>query len=243
MSLYEESLSIVIKSENNLKEYAERMRKWNSVKIPFKGSVLLISYQRNDSGDFEYYLEYSQNGDTFKKNYIEYGYRDNLHWLLCDVGELLYGKIGECDWDLKKEFILIDSTKETISENPIFNAALEQDDKLLALILKLHYGIADDDECSFLSDLFGYRILPALSEEYNKEYVIEGDIDRDLLQHSGYRMLHRPYFALMGCARGTDRRKTLNPHTKQGVDAGSVSLEAISFQEYLKLFDCKKETE
>jgi hypothetical protein len=90
-----------------------------------------------------------------------------------------------------------------------------------------------------LSKLFNCRILPSLPEEYNKDYVIEGGVDYTLLKHSGYSMWHRPYFAMPG---STHKRITLNPHTKYGLDAGKVDAEAISFQEFLKLFDKKSDT-
>ena len=101
--------------------------------------------------------------------------------------------------------------------------------------MKLHFGIADDGECEYLSKLLGCRVLPALSEEYDKDYYVgTGGLDFTLLYRSGYRMLHRPNFGMMGSTR---EGYTLNPHRKTGVDAVPAGAGAISFGEYLKLFD------
>ena len=116
----------------------------------------------------------------------------------------------------------------------------ENETEMICSYISKRIGIAEDDECSCLSKRFNYRILPSLPEEYNQDYVIEGGVDYTLLKHSGYSMWHRPYFAMPG---STHKRITLNPHTKYGLDAGKVDAEAISFQEFLKLFDKKSETE
>ncbi|MBS7262665.1 MAG: hypothetical protein KIG36_03540 [Eubacteriales bacterium] len=228
--LSDDAMNTVIKTISDFEEETEQARKRRSVKVPFRDCLISIYYQQSGSGDFEYYSEYSDSNKTVRKFYK---HDDPLHWLLCDVSDLINKHS-----DNKIE--IVHCSKATIKENPIYQATLEQKDELFIAILKLHYGIADDHKCSFLSKLLGHRILPSLPEEYNKDYVIEsGGVDYKLLHHSGYDMRHRPYFAMQG---STHSRITLNPHTKYGIDAGKIDAEAISFQEYLKLFNKKSNT-
>ncbi len=132
------------------------------------------------------------------------------------------------------------SDNKTIAFNPLYLSALKENDKMMQCELKLHYGIADEDECRFLSEKTGLRILPLLPKDYDKSYVVEA-IDEnenseflELLHHSGYKILHRPYFAMMN---STHKNISLNPHTKTGVDAAEQDAEAITFDEFLALFD------
>ena len=82
------------------------------------------------------------------------------------------------------------------------------------------------------------KTLPQLPDEFDKEYVVDVDTMTDrsfsLLRRSGYVILHRPYFAMCG---STHKKYTLNPHTKQGVDAAEAGRAAISFCEFLELFE------
>ena len=227
--LSDAAIYAVIKTVSNFEEEAKQSRKLECVKAPFNDCHIDIYYHQSESGDFEYYSEYSDADITVKKHYKRY---KPLHWLLCDLSDLI-NKHSD------KKIEIIHCSKTTIKENPIYQATLKQKDELFTAILKLHYGIAEDDECYYLSKLLNHRILPSLPEEYNNDYVIEGGVDYKLIENSGYSMWHRPYFAMSG---STHRRITLNPHTKYGLDAGKVNAEAISFQEYLKLFDKKSDT-
>lgn len=82
------------------------------------------------------------------------------------------------------------------------------------------------------------RTLSQLPDEFDKEYVVDVDTMTDrsfsLLRRSGYVILHRSYFAMCG---STHEKYTLNPHTKQGVDAAEADCTAISFCEFLELFE------
>ena len=130
---------------------------------------------------------------------------------------------------------LICSTKETIEENPLYIFAVETGDTILRDQLLIYYRIADEAACKRISDNIGARILPSLPKEYDKPYSVEArTIDYDLLSRSGYRIMHRPGFAMRG---STHNACTLNPHTKGGVDAAKFDIPMITFEEYLKLFD------
>lgn len=93
-------------------------------------------------------------------------------------------------------------------------------------------------KCSLIAKMLERRTLPQLPDEFDKEYVVDVDTMTDrsfsLLRRSGYVILHRPYFA-MCCS--THKKYTLNPHTKQGVDAAEAGRAAISFCEFLELFE------
>ena len=79
------------------------------------------------------------------------------------------------------------------------------------------------------------QLLPALPQEYNQKYFVQtADMDVKLLFDSGYTFFHRPYFAMYASTR---EAYTLNPHSKQGVDAAPKSAQSIPFQEFLKLFE------
>ena len=59
-------------------------------------------------------------------------------------------------------------------------------------------------------------------------------IDITILNQSGYRVVHRPYFAMKG---STHDKWELNPYTKTGVDAAMKDDDGISFSELLAIFN------
>ena len=133
---------------------------------------------------------------------------------------------------------ILHSDNKTIAFNPIYLSALKENDRIMQCELKLYYRIADENDCRYLSEVRGVRILPSLPERYDKNYVISKESttyeDYILLVNSGYRIAHRPCQAMRG---STYNNSTLNPHTKYGVDAAEQEAEAISFDEFLALFD------
>ena len=66
-----------------------------------------------------------------------------------------------------------------------------------------------------------------------EERVLQS-IQSAILNRSGYRISHRPFFSMRYATRS---KWELNPHAKTGVDAAPNDAETISFQEYLKLFE------
>ena len=87
----------------------------------------------------------------------------------------------------------------------------------MQLGIKLFYDLLPQDE---IKELF-----PNLPEEYNKEYIIKvNDTLGYLLLAGGYKIAHRPGFAMMGSTR---LFWTINPHTKCGVDAARLDKEVI----------------
>ena len=91
--------------------------------------------------------------------------------------------------------------------------------------------------------------LPALPVEFDKDYVIEiAAIQEEayaLFRRSGYTLWHRPNVCLQGYTR---KKIIVNPYRKRGTDAVKEGAFAISFSEFLTLFenaetDLPKDTE
>lgn len=191
----------------------------------FEGSGARIYYRRVHKDKYELIIR-SASGSGADRIMYESS---------CSVGEMINLLSRESILTEKEADLLIYSDKETITENPLYLAAATNGDDILMRQLKLHYGIATDEECSWLSEWMGCRILPPLSPEYDKTYVVEASgIDSSLLDRSGYRIIHRPYFAMKD---STHFLWQLNPHTKNGIDAAKAGAGFITFNEYLALFD------
>ena len=223
LHLSDEALNTVMTAIAEHDKCIAEMKKSKPVTVENEGRAVAIRYFRVGDGSIAFFLEYDINEKHGEKIYYSLS---SLHYLLFYVADLIYRGIYDG---------IVSSTKKTIADNPVYKAAIDQGDELFAKILKLHFGIADDSECSFLSEYFGIRILPSLPEEYNKDYYIDADtIDWALLYQSGYSFQHRPYFAMKG---STHEKITVNPHFKRGTDAAKISAESISFQKFLELFD------
>ncbi len=151
------------------------------------------------------------------------------------IGKVLHAAF-RCDmYDHPQLTLLRRSTEETIGENPFYVRALETGDEHAARQLRLYYNIATAQDCEELSQTLGVRVLPKLSEEYDKNYVVvASSVDWPLLHDSGYSLLHRPNMAMKGSTRSN---WTLNPHRRSGTDAAKKEEPAISFDEFLALFD------
>ena len=79
------------------------------------------------------------------------------------------------------------------------------------------------------------KTLPQLSKEHDKYYVVDAStVKFAVLRRSGYKILHRPYFAMRN---STHEKWQLNPHTKTGIDAAEIDTKAIPFKEFLRLFE------
>lgn len=226
--LSDDALNSVTTAVREYKEKVADAKQWESVNFSAEGFDFFVSCKQKKD-DFIYFLEYSGN-ERLKNLFYEDEILGNLHQLLCDMNGILSKKFDDCLSERKYSF-----TGWNTAKNPLYRTALEQGKKLLTALLRRYYGIADEKECSFLSELLGYRILPSLSEDFNREYIVTAaDIDCELLIHSGYMILHTPYFGMMG---QTHDKITLNPHRKYGVDSAPADAEAITFREFMSLFD------
>ncbi len=123
---------------------------------------------------------------------------------------------------------------DTLPTHPLYRAAVETGDDALRKELEIRYGDPSPEILAQLNRTDGIRRLPRLSEEFDRDHVVAiNTIDFGILEASGYRLWHRPYFAMRGY---THKAYMLNPHTKNGVDAAPSGAEPIPFFEYLKLF-------
>ena len=118
---------------------------------------------------------------------------------------------------------LLYPTQQTLSTNPLYVAAKEHGDEILTALLEKYFGKYSDKSAK----------LPPFSEEYDREYyVITRTIPIHTILNSGYKVLHRPYFAMSG---STHELCTINPYKKSVVDAAKVDVQVITFPEFIRL--------
>ena len=231
--LSEQAKKTVREAIDEFEHTVKDIKEGDYIIIPVKELAMTVYFKRKDEGGFHFMLEYSD----------EYSDKEDDHQLVTQVFDVrsvedMIREILFCLDTTEKndlESVLRNPSRETIHQNPVYQAAVRTGDELLQHQIKQYYRIADDKECAWLSDYFGVRILPSLSEEFDRDFVVDKDsIDGVLLANSGYWITHRPYFAMKGF---THTKYTLNPHTKIGRDAARCDETAISFQEYLELFE------
>ena len=126
--------------------------------------------------------------------------------------------------------------KKSVNLNPLYISSLENNDIIMQLQIKLYYKEESEKDCSLLSEKLGFRILPRLSDNYNKNYIVDAKtIDKSVLEQSGYTILSSSFMTMMG-DRYTRRKWKLNPYSKYAETKAEKELTAISFDKYLKLF-------
>ena len=170
--------------------------------------------------------------------------RPETYWLKnLPIGEIIRETASALRWCFGQEDngqeelwdLLWRTPANLLSENPFYLAALAPDDELLRLQIRLFYNLADGEDCRKLEKALGYRILPPLGEEFDRDFAIPSEeIDDDLLRQSGYVILHRPYFSMRGYTHNLWR---INPCKKSGVDAAKEDSEPVSFRDFLRLFE------
>ncbi len=221
------------------KQVNETIRRFNSAvaeakgnsftSVPIKECQVTLYYRHLEGEVFDFLLEFDRAGNMAGNQRFTYLLRQSS----------LHAMFRELNWNISGNddmiTILRESTMQTIEKNPVYKSAVDGCDLTMQRLIKLHYRIADAEDCEALSkDIFGRRILPSLPKEYNRSYVVDSaSIEVDLLNNSGYRILHRPYFGMPG---NTHSKWQLNPFTKAGIDCGPVGAEAMMFEDYLDLF-------
>ena len=210
-------------------ETLTRIRQVPGKPITLCDGTIFVIYERLSWDKYNYLIQ-----KKLPDGIITEFYHEN-----CTVRDMIFNIL----WALDRKYesicnILMNSTNETINDNPVYIAALENNDISLQYRLKLYYNIETGEDCLWISEHLGVRILPKLPEEYNRTYVVDVNSisgpDFALLDNSGYQIWHRPYFAMRGC---THSKYGFNPHTKYAIDAAKVDSEAIIFEDYLKLFE------
>lgn len=176
-----------------------------------------------------YFLSYRQEPDGYDCCLSIRRSEENYYWLCWkDFGVLV--------WLLDRIFDHnTESSAETVVDALITGAAKRYGDEKNALALEIYRRRATANECKTFSAKIRKPVLSPLPEEFDRNYVVDvAGIDVGLLERSGYRILHRPYFAMM---KSTHEKWQLNPHTKVGVDAALTEQQAISFKDFLRLFE------
>ena len=70
----------------------------------------------------------------------------------------------------------------------------------------------------------------------NVFHVNEKEIDFKLLERKNIKIIHRPWFSMMGY---THNIYSINPYTKEGIDASKKGSKTISFEELKKIIEGK----
>lgn len=125
-------------------------------------------------------------------------------------------------------------SRDNFTNNNIYYKAAEyNNDEIFMLELLVRENLATNEECKRLSELTGRIILSKADIKYNKTFVVNRDsIDVTILDQSGYRIVHRPYFAMRG---STHDKWELNPYSKTGVDAAMKEEDGINFEEFIRI--------
>ncbi len=177
----------------------------------YKAKDNILYYDRKDNNIYSFIYKYVD-GDNISYYYKEGNiFRNNFH-------------------DRK-------TREDLMNESFCYQAAKYYNDEIFMLELLVRENLATNEECIRLSELTGRTILPKADIKYNKTFVVNRDgIDADVLYQSGYRILHRPYFAMKG---STHDKWELNPYNKTVVDATLKDNEGISFEEYILIINEK----
>ena len=227
--LLDNSKASVYEAIVKFKETLTRIRQVPGKPITLCDGTISVIYERLSWDKYNYLIQKKLQDGSVTESYHENTSVRNMLFNISWVLDRKYESVRN---------ILRRASNETINDNPVYIAALENNDVVLQYRLKLFYNLVTNEDCLWISKHLGVRILPKLSEEYDKVYVIDVNSisgpDFALLDNSGYEIWHRPYFAMRGC---THLKYEFNPHTKHVLDAAKVDAEAIAFEEYLKLFE------
>ncbi len=228
--LSEDAKNSVKKAVDKLEcQIKEAEGKYTKASFPKIG--LTVFYRRTGKDSFNYVSKKKYDMPVTYRAYK----KCSANFILDDISQYAHLCCTGLNREAVKEYVIDRPTDETIYNNPFYKSAVDTDDEVLQKLIKVYYKLARKHDYSWLSKMLGKRFLPALPKEYDKEYYVDADtIDIGILSRSGYVILHRPYFAMKDSTHDT---VTLNPHTKQGSDAAKVDCKAISFTDYLALFD------
>ncbi len=219
----------VVKEINSFDAFINDFMKGEFHEIKCEDEVLSIFY-RKSGGEYDFIVKYKSEywggikTEIFPNTNILYF----LHYLeyRCDI----------CESKSRQVIKNIDETN--LSEHPLVISAEKNNDIELEYEVKLYYRLLNSEDCSILGEKLGIQILPPLPDEFDKGYAVDADTLTDeskkVLRQSGYRFMHVPYFSMYG---KTHQKYTINPHEKSLIDSAGIDSEAISFDDFLKLFE------
>lgn len=198
-------------------------RAWPSFGFEFSGSFFTLYYRHLEAELFDFMLDVKAGEETVAL-YERVTVKDPIKTITGLVSEYERGKAPE----------EIDTSGKALQE-VLCAAAGEGGNGQIALLIRHHYRCTDESDVPALEKLFGGRVLPPLSNKFDRYFAVNtASVDFELLRRSGYQFLHRPYFAMRGCTR---QKCKLNPARRFGVDFGENDEETIDFDGFLKMFD------
>ncbi|MCR5066981.1 MAG: hypothetical protein K6A14_02840 [Erysipelotrichaceae bacterium] len=226
------SVMATVAAERALERFEEQLSEikcsFDYRKVEIIGLKCTAYYRRIDGDSCEYLVEYIDG----EKQVIKGLKTDTLREMINELRFIF--SLNADEYRLKKVDRLL-AVGENIERNAFYKSALEHKDIIMQYQLKLMNGIADENECRWLSQLLDYSILPSLPEQYDHSYVVNfKTINITLLRKSGYTIYHKPNIAMQDYTR---HKWLLNPYRKNGLDAAETDREAIDFADFMKLFD------
>lgn len=193
------------------------------VKVTVDEIQTKLYYKHTSETSYDYLIE-RENSEQEKE--LCFYYDKTINNMIYTVQLLRYykGKLSSGEY------------KESVNLNPLYISSLENNDIIMQLQIKLYYKEESEKDCLLLSEKLGLKILPRLSDNYNKDYIVDAQtIDKSILEQSGYTILNSSFMTMMGDSY-TRRKWKLNPYSKYAETRAEKELPAISFDEYLKLF-------
>lgn len=188
--------------------------------------VFALYYEPVPDFLYNFLIKYSEDGDHICYSYLR---SMTVNDIIRDVTALAHSEGAAYE-------LLQNRTADSIAKNPIYIAAVNGGDMTLRNLIKLNYRIADYDECRYLSETTGRRILPPLPEGFNRTFAVDSStVSAELLIDSGYSILHRQCISMR--SEFTYTKWQLNPHTKMGRDFAQRDAETISFDEFVRMIE------
>ena len=196
---------------------------WPSFWFEFSGSVFTLYYRHLEADLFDFMLRVKAKEEVVAL-YERVTVKDPIKTITGLVSEYERGKAPE----------EIDTSGKALPE-VLCAAAGEGGNGQIALLIRHHYRCTGESDIPALEKLFGGRVLPPLSNEFDRYFAVNtATVDFELLRRSGYQFLHRPYFAMRGCTR---QKCKLNPARRFGVDFAENDETAIDFDEFLRMYE------
>ena len=123
----------------------------------------------------------------------------------------------------------------SLGSSDLYLLAVKSGDRFMRCELEVMFGDISGDDLDYLIKTTGEVWIPRLGEEYDRDYIVASEtIDHDALKRSGFRVIHKPYYAMSGY---THSAYAVNPHTKRVLDAVPRGSEMMSHDDLMKLFE------
>lgn len=221
---FEHKFSKEQESQCESKDSGARIHRNTMTVAEWKDNGVKLFYEQSEPKSFlyNYCIEYLNKHGKM----VEYanGYRKNIRMICMGLFELLVENEAEYDNEWTPQLLL-----------PLYNSAKGNGNRQLIAELNLMFHVQTDEDLTVLESVDGNMRLPALPKEFDNNFVVEivDYRDANMLCDSGYCIEHKRF----GMKGYTDLKWMVNPHTKTGIDAVEIDAPAISFHEFLKLFD------